>query len=132
MDTEDTDQTVHRVAASRRRAWRGAALAAALIAVALALTACGGASPHTSGSSRSPGASSSPASSPEANPTHAKQAVGVSKLLKFAECMRSHGVTDYPNPSPSGLSSLPNPNSPTYQAAQRACSGLLPNNGTKS
>ena len=39
--------------------------------------------------------------------------------------MRSHGVSDFPDPSPGGgfdlNSSDVNPNSPTFQAAQRAC-----------
>jgi hypothetical protein len=56
--------------------------------------------------------------------------------LKFAQCMRSHGV-NVPNPTtssgrlgfsiraqagPGGV----NPSSPSFQAAQKACQGLLP------
>jgi len=51
--------------------------------------------------------------------------------LRFAQCMRSHGV-DVPNPtfSSSGGFGIKiqgvNPNSPGFQAAQQACQGLLP------
>jgi hypothetical protein len=53
--------------------------------------------------------------------------------LKFARCMRAHGV-QIPDPSTSGggvgikISGGPgsvNPSSPTFQAAQTACQGLL-------
>jgi hypothetical protein len=121
MDTEGTDQTAHPMAASRRREWRGAAL----IAVALWLAACGGGSQQAPGSSRSSGGSSSLGSpiSPNGNQAHAKRA-DAAQLLKLAECMRSHGVTNYPDPSSSGFSTPPpNSNSPAYQAAQRACGG---------
>ena len=63
----------------------------------------------------------------------AEQAAHREAALKFARCMRSHGV-NVPDPifkgegggiqiqgGPGGL----NPNSPTFQAAQNACQGLL-------
>jgi len=123
MDTEGTDQTPHPMAASRRRAWRGAALATALIAAVLWLAACGGGSQQPPGSSRSSGGSSSLGSSASSNgnQTHAKRA-NAAQLRKLAECMRSHGVTNYPDPSSSGFSTAPpNSDSPAYQAARRAC-----------
>jgi hypothetical protein len=52
-------------------------------------------------------------------------------MLKFASCMRSHGVPSFPDPHdgtllvPQGVS----PNSPQFQSANRACRGLLPNGG---
>jgi hypothetical protein len=56
--------------------------------------------------------------------------------LKFAQCMRSHGV-NVPNPTTSaagggfsikiqGGPGSVNPSSPSFQAAQKACQGLLP------
>jgi hypothetical protein len=49
-------------------------------------------------------------------------------MLKFAQCMRAHGVTNFadPTPGPNGVDSFsPNPaidtNSPTFQAARSAC-----------
>lgn len=60
--------------------------------------------------------------------------------LAFSKCMRSHGVTDFPDPqfgsgggirislhakSGGGASDL-DPNSPIFQNAQKACGSLLP------
>jgi hypothetical protein len=57
-------------------------------------------------------------------------------LLKFAKCMRDHGISDFPDPSPdgglqikSGHGSDLDPNSPTFKAAQQACQKYLPNGG---
>jgi len=74
-------------------------------------------------------------------PTPAQQAAAVANALKFSECMRSHGITNFPDPQVSGGgsrisirigskngSSL-DPNSPTFQAAQKACSNFLPGGG---
>jgi hypothetical protein len=61
--------------------------------------------------------------------------------LKFAQCMRSHGVPSYADPtftfSGGGVSersgtakgSGPGPNSPTFQAAQKTCQGLTRHGG---
>ena len=57
--------------------------------------------------------------------------------LKFAECMRSHGITNYPDPVEHGnnIQLGPGPdsgidtNSPRYKAAQKACVYLLPGGG---
>jgi hypothetical protein len=58
------------------------------------------------------------------------------QMLQFSACMRAHGVKDFPDPTVSGggiqlkvrtgSGSDLNPNSPTFQAAQRACQGNLP------
>ena len=51
-------------------------------------------------------------------------------LLRYARCMRAHGLSDFPDPSPGGgiqiqqnatPSSALNPNSPIYKAADSAC-----------
>jgi hypothetical protein len=56
------------------------------------------------------------------------------KALKFSQCMRSHGVSAFPDPDPSGSftidgvvngSSL-DPNSPTFTQAIAACRNLEP------
>jgi hypothetical protein len=51
----------------------------------------------------------------------------LAKELKFAQCMRSHGVPDFPDPNKnggfSGTSSI-NPSSPTFQNAQSTCMQL--------
>jgi hypothetical protein len=46
------------------------------------------------------------------------------RLLRQAECMRSHGVPSFPDPLPGGGFSYPstiNPQSPAFIAAQNAC-----------
>ena len=42
--------------------------------------------------------------------------------LAFARCMRSHGITDFPDPLPGGGWDLPgNTNSPQFETAARVC-----------
>ena len=56
------------------------------------------------------------------------------QALQFAQCMRAHGVPNFPDPKVSGntveIGGGPNsgidPNSSTFQAAQQACASLLP------
>jgi hypothetical protein len=60
--------------------------------------------------------------------------------LQFASCMRSHGVTNLPDPTMSNggshfsirIGSGINPASPTFQAAQKACGKLLPGGGPEA
>lgn len=58
-------------------------------------------------------------------------------FVKFAVCMRSHGVPDFPDPSSGGgIQITPgpgvNPQSPSFQSAQATCSKLLPGGGPGS
>jgi len=73
-------------------------------------------------------------------PTPAEQANALAQALKMSQCMRSHGITDFPDPqSVAGggirisLHSTPgsdlNPNSPLFEAAQKACQGFSPLGG---
>jgi hypothetical protein len=60
---------------------------------------------------------------------------------KFAECMRAHGLTDFPDPQTAGagnavglkitagVGSGLDPNNPTFEAAQKACAKLMPKKG---
>lgn len=58
-------------------------------------------------------------------------------VLRFAQCMRGHGVTGFPDPQFRGggvafqfhPGSGMDPNAPTFRAAQRACSGILGKGG---
>ena len=63
------------------------------------------------------------------------------QLLKYAECIRSHGVGDFPDPRPApaggfafGVQPDANPRSPTpqFQAAEKACHGDVPPSITAS
>ena len=54
--------------------------------------------------------------------------------LKFAACMRAHGVPNFPDPSGGGGINIPigsgiNPQSPAFQSAQSSCFKLLPGGG---
>lgn len=79
--------------------------------------------------------SSTSASSQSTAPSHAPgRAHSGGGPLAFSACMRSHGVHNFPDPSAgsngqqvtiqqgSGI----DPNSPSFQAAQRSCQSLLP------
>ena len=57
-----------------------------------------------------------------------------SDFLKFASCMRSHGVPNFPDPSPGGGIQISpgsglDPASPAFQSAQNECKKLLPGGG---
>lgn len=63
--------------------------------------------------------------------TPAQQAKNETLALKFAVCMRAHGVTNFPDPSSNGAFKVsPNSgldqNSPTFQAAAAACRQYAP------
>jgi hypothetical protein len=67
-------------------------------------------------------------------PTAAQQAQGLAQLLKFSVCMRAHGISDYPDPTSSGIrilitKGMPtdlDPNNPRLQSAEKACQHLAP------
>jgi hypothetical protein len=60
------------------------------------------------------------------NLSPAQKAEQAKKALEFARCMRSHGV-DVPDPGSSGVVELNNinPQSATFEAAQKACQHLM-------
>jgi hypothetical protein len=100
-----------------RKRWSLAALA--LIAIGVLISACGSSS--TAGTSTGSGGGNNAA--PNAQ-----------KAVKFAECMRSNGVSEFPDPGASGSftidgivngSSL-NPNTPAFKQALSACRDLEP------
>ncbi len=95
---------------------RPASLAGSLIAIGLLVSGCGGAS-----------TSSGPPNAGVANMGR--------QSLAFAACMRSRGVSGYPDPrvadSGNGVQvtispGTANPDSPAFRAADRACHHLLP------
>ncbi len=102
-------------------------MAALLISLAVALAACSrgssGSDPTTTTAASPEGSSSSGASN------------GVTQeALKYAQCMRSHGVTNYADPVPGKAQSIGgsglDTNSPTYQAAASACQKYQPTTGS--
>jgi hypothetical protein len=92
-------------------AWPPRARAAAAIAAATAIAACG---------------SSSPSSSRSGGQTNPNQAQAQQDVLHFARCMRSHGVSNFPDDL--NFQNVPgiNPASPAFKTAQTACQHLLP------
>ena len=88
-----------------------------LIAMVVLISACGSSSPAGTGSGNSGGGGGDPTAS-----TH-------TKAVKFAECIRSHGVSEFPDPDASGqfaygipsYSSPLDPSSAAWQHAFGAC-----------
>jgi hypothetical protein len=71
-------------------------------------------------------------------PSPARQAHALAQLLRYSQCMRSHGVTSFPDPtsSPGGGVGLTlksgdgiDPTSAIFQRAQKACASLAPGGG---
>jgi len=62
--------------------------------------------------------------------TPAERATANAAALKYAECMRSHGEPDFPDPNGQGMIQIKNatgvldPNSPQYLQAAKACQNL--------
>jgi len=59
----------------------------------------------------------------------AKSKADIPEELRFAACMRSHGITNFPDPNGDGVIQITNPtgildpNSPQFEAADNACQG---------
>jgi hypothetical protein len=61
-------------------------------------------------------------------------ATNLDKAVKFSQCMRGNGVSDFPDPNASGQLTIDgivngsglNPNTPAFQQALRACKSLEP------
>jgi hypothetical protein len=100
-----------------RRLWlRRAGVLAVAAGIVLLATAC------SSGSSASAGGGSSSSSG-----------TAVSRQqLNYAQCMRSHGVANFPDPDPDGGFSNTSQlqSNPNYASADSACKSLLPNGGS--
>jgi hypothetical protein len=121
----------------RNRLVRSCSVTAAVAGLALFAAGCGGSSgPGVAGVASTTDSTTTAASSggsPSSSGTLAKQEA-------YAKCMRSHGITDFPDPTPDSsggggfdINGSPgsdlNPNLPRYQAADTACKPLLPSGG---
>ena len=69
---------------------------------------------------------------------HISASTTSSSGVAYARCMRSHGIHDFPDPTPgagvafqidAGPGSDLNPNDPRFQVADQACRSLLPGGG---
>jgi hypothetical protein len=109
-----------------------ALLALSMAVVGIGLSACGGGSGPTGVASL--GTTSSPSSGgTTTNHTGKAPTTNVHQdAVRFAKCMRSHGVTDFPDPKGTGGTlnfSVPSgidPNSAQFKAAQQSCRKYLP------
>jgi hypothetical protein len=122
---------------------RGAvSLAAALIALGVLVTGCGGNSPTGGVASLSSHASkTSTTSSTAAGSTGGGESSPDSQAVAYSACMRSHGVPNFPDPKVStngnevkvaiGINPSISGN-PQFKSAQQACSKLLPGGGPGS
>jgi len=111
---QDEARVSRRRGEGRRRLPRAALVAVALGSVALLAAACSG-GPGGSGASASPGASPGNSTTGE---------------LRYSQCMRSHGITNFPDPNSNGgisisASSGINTNSSQYLTASKACQSKL-------
>jgi hypothetical protein len=111
-----------------RRLRQIAVIAAGLIAGAVPVAACGS-------TPSGPGVATAGSSSTAAKSSSAPS--GRSGALAYSQCMRSHGLKDFPDPNGSGqlqISAGPGsdliPTNPQFNAAQQACKSLMPGPGT--
>lgn len=119
-----------RVTRRPRRAWPPTARTAAVIAASAVIAACG---------SNSPGSSNSPSSGGHSTQVQVQHQIH-QQLLSFARCMRSHRVSNFPDPTSASsdkeflLGQIPgiNPQSPAFQSGHTACKHLLPGGGQGS
>jgi predicted metal-binding protein len=106
------NQTKGASAASGRLRWtrRAGPLAAAVVAIGL-LAGCGG----SSGATTQGGSASS------------KQQDSA-QVVRYSQCMRAHGVTNFPDPTSRGALTLDKTTieSPQYRLASQACRSLAP------
>jgi hypothetical protein len=98
-------------------------MATGLVALGLSMAAC------SAGSNSSGVASVGSSSAAGQASSHLP---GKPSTLAYARCMRSHGIKNFPEPNSSGQlvvtqgESLPDFNSPQFQAAAKACVSLRP------
>ncbi len=92
-------------------------MAAAAIAAATLVAACG--------------SNSSSSSSSGGHPTQAQIQQEQQDAVRFADCMRSHGVPGFPDPttSPHAFKNAFNTKSPAFQSGAMVCRHLLPGGG---
>lgn len=151
-DSETGPQQRAARASVLRRTVRLTALVGAVVGLGVALTACqGGSAPgvasaggtkstgsangssNGSANGQSSGGKGVTSGSPGSQSGIALAGGNPTQQLAFSQCMRAHGVTDFPDPGSNGAISINggsgsdlNPNNPTFQRAQKACQSKLP------
>ncbi|HTU78485.1 MAG TPA: hypothetical protein VMF09_06975 [Solirubrobacteraceae bacterium] len=125
----------------RRRRRRFVLPAATAPALALALAGCGGSSSspgvaHVATTNASDPSGGSGGGTPGSGETLSGESVAAAqrKLVKFAQCMRTHGEPQFPGPNEGNIhiedrdGHGPNPESAQWKAAEKACSKYAPAN----
>jgi hypothetical protein len=111
-------------------------VAAALLGLAFVAAACSSdpSTPGVAGSGTTPTTGASSNNAPSSGVDAAERA----GELAYSQCMRSHGVPNFPDPNSQGAISIQggstngassnglDPNSPSFQKAQRDCQSKLP------
>jgi hypothetical protein len=112
------------------------ALIVATAALALLVAACGASQPSSTGVATMPNASAGPLARSSALPTSAASGE-IAQALAYAQCIRSHGVSRWPDPDGSGVfdksqvvaavgRTLGSPQYQAYLQATSACQALAP------
>jgi hypothetical protein len=96
------------------------------------LAGCGGSS-NTGVAQLSTGHSNTSGSAESGGPPAESRASAQGKIVAYAQCMRSHGVSSFPEPVEGRIRIVPSsgidPGSAQFQAADGACRSLLPGGG---
>jgi hypothetical protein len=97
--------------------------AGALVGLVLVAAACSGGSGGAGVAQTGGGETTGPSPSPSSG----------GSALAFAQCMREHGITDFPDPDSHGGQEIKmrpgsdlDPHNPVFRSAQRACQSLMP------
>ena len=112
------------------------AVLAVLAALSFLVTACGGGPAHNGVASlRNPKTTTTQSSAAAASSSSGQSGPTEAQLLKYAECIRSHGLSNFPDPGPApgggfafrvepGLN--PRSPSPQFQKAEKECQKDVP------
>jgi hypothetical protein len=111
-----------------RRLTKGTAIAFCLCGVGVLLAACGTGVATPGVASVGSGTTTTQASASQSGSSASQYSNG----LAYAQCMRSHGVPNFPDPKANGsiqLGSGIDPSSPSFASAQSRCQKFLPGGG---
>jgi hypothetical protein len=118
-----------------RRLGRAGPLASIVMTLGLSATACGGGDDGGSAGSAAASTAQPGATAPGGSAPASSVAAGEVDPLAYSQCMRDHGITNFPDPERTGRNLHldadalgVDPSSPQYQAAEDACEYLMPQN----
>jgi hypothetical protein len=130
-----TTTSCHRSSRRTRHVRRASPLATIVATLGLTITACGGNGDGGSAGSAAASTAQPAATAPGGSAPASSVPAGEPDPLAYSQCMRDHGITNFPDPQRHGRNldidadALGvDPSSPQYQAAEDACEYLLPQN----